>query len=182
MDSATGYPGPGGRVAGDPWWDIDQRDYFTSRFVIVLPSGWPPCTASAVFDGTVTEVTANWTRPFGPTDAISTSFSVVTAGGPVIVSVTATSPTTVTVTASSAFVGSVNLLGWITGNDPFLDPRQGELALMRKLIKLYKPGKATCVDIIATVNGKLWGFPFNLFWGWVGLKWGAPYPIEHFTP
>lgn len=182
MDSSTGSPGPGGRVAGDPWWNIDYRDYFTSRFIVLLPTGWPPCTSNLVFDGTTLTATGNWTRPFGPLDTISTSFTVITAGGPVIVTITETTPTTVTATADSMFTGTVNVLGWVTGADPFLDPRAGELALMRKLIKLYKPGKATCADILATVNGRVWGFPFDMEWGDPGLVWGAPYTVTHFTP
>ncbi len=179
--SPTGTPGPGGRVAGDPWWFFDDKDYFCSRFAIIL-DGWPVCTAAVEFDGTDTVASANWTRPFLSSDVIATSFTVITAGGPVVVSITSTSPSSVTVTASSAFVGTVQILAWVLGNNPFMDPRDSEIALLRKLVNIWKPAKATFMYAVTSFDGLLWGWPFGTKWGDSGLKWGMSGDYLRITP
>lgn len=50
--------------------------------------------------------------------------------------------------------------GWTAGV-----PDANTLANLKRTIGLWRPGKATCMGVYATVSGKQWGYPFTQTWG-----------------
>jgi len=165
-----------------PWWTFDYRDDLCSRFAIVLgPGALPPSIqprARATFDGTSSSVVANWTWGWDITDyAVLVSPAVTTDGTApvVVVDSTANTETTVTVNASAPFTGYVDVLGFVSGTNPFASPSASTQNMIRQLANTWRPAKATFMGTWAMINGNQWGWPISPTkkWGDPGLKWGA---------
>lgn len=159
-----------------PWWTFDTRDDLCSRFAIIVDGPLPGTigvTARADFDGSTNTVTATWSGPWDGTDYL-TALSVTTTDGsaPVVV-ISAKTRTTVTVTASAPFEGYVDLLGWLSGANPFAGPSLTTRNTIKKIANRWKPAKAKYMGMYAVINGAVWGWPIGTKWGDPGLKWGA---------
>lgn len=149
-----------------PWWQIDLRWDFTSRFEILFPGPRLPSImrtmATATFTGVESSVAAMWNNPFEDVTyhAIAAA-PVVSSGGPVIVSLDAATktPTGINVITSAPFVGSVDLLGWRDGQNPFGDIRPNDLARLHSIIRKWRPAKATCTGVYVLVQGQFIGWP-----------------------
>lgn len=172
MDNPTvTYPTP------VPWWRFDDRNDLCSRFAIVMSGALPDTiciTARAVFDGTSSTVTADWSGPFDNIE-YRTMWSLTTTDGSIpFIAVDGSSKTTgtVTVNASAPFVGYVDLLGWPEGANPFAGPSQSTKNLINRVVKTWKPAKAKYMGAFVLVNGVMWGWPLGTTWGQPGLKWG----------
>jgi hypothetical protein len=78
-----------------------------------------------------------------------------------VVSADLTSKTTtgVKIAASGPFEGTVEVLAWQAGANPFADPHPSDLARLRSIIKTWRPGKAQCVGIFVLVQGDFLGWP-----------------------
>ena len=76
--------------------------------------------------------------------------------------------------ASWPFVGTVSVLAWQDGANPFADLHPADLRRLRDTITKWKPAKATCVGVTAVVAGELWDFPIGLTWNGDSLPWDPP--------
>jgi hypothetical protein len=64
---------------------------------------------------------------------------------------------------------------WTNIQDPPTDvsaPTKAEVNFLRKIVRRWKPAKATLDRIIVITSGELWGFPSGGLWGDPGA-WGA---------
>lgn len=167
-----------------PWWTFDGADAHTSRFAVLLPSVQDGfiTTATATFtgaeDGSALHPwpTATWNHAFSDTTyKAQAGITVISdGGGPVICDVDLTSQTrtSVRVTSSAPFVGTVDLLAWRAGANPYCDVPPATLAVLARLINRWRPGKALCMGVWIIVQGPVWGYPTTTTWGQSGLKWG----------
>lgn len=164
--------------ATQPWWTFDGNYDFTSRFAVLFPGPLPSAAitwATATFDGTQDTVAVVWNNAFADTTyKIQVGPATITDGsGPVVADVDSTTKTIsgITVRASARFTGTVDLLAYQAGANPFADFHPGDLSRLRTIIRRWQPGRATCVGIYVAAQGKFWGWPVRT-WG-SGGTWGA---------
>jgi hypothetical protein len=81
----------------------------------------------------------------------------------VVVDSASKTSTGATLLASDAFTGTVDVFAWTAGENPLCCPGASALANLRRTIKLWRPGKATCVGIYANTVGKFFGWPVRTF-------------------
>jgi hypothetical protein len=168
-----------GRVipAGTPWFMFDSNTDFCSRFAVIF-SGFPEAFTTvgmATFAASDT-ATAVWNHLFPDTTYLVQPGVPVISDGSGAVSVVADSTTktisSVQIIASAAFTGTVPVLAWQAGANPFLDLHPADAKRLRDVILKWKPAKATVWSISALVSGRLWGFPVTVAWG-DGGTWGG---------
>lgn len=167
---------------GHPWWTFDADDSWCSRFAIVFPAGVGIFTkiGIATFDGTEDGTVGHpwplvtWPAAFADATYHTLPGAPVTADGPVSVAVDETTKTAASVrmTASGSFVGTVPVLGWPDGENPFANISASDLAKCKRIVRDWKPAKAKCMGLFVLVSGRSWGWPL-VAWGDVGLKWGG---------
>jgi len=161
-----------------PWWTFDQHNDHCSRFAVVFPEAPFPSAmttvATAVFDGTTGAVAVTWNNAFPDTTyhILLAPATVTDGGGPVAVGLDGGTKTQtgITVNASYPFVGTVELLAWQDGANPFADFHPADLARLKNIIRTWKPARALCVGIACIAQGRLWGWPVGL-WA-TGSTWG----------
>lgn len=169
-----------------PWWSVDADQSHTNRFVILFPgsslgggSGFVT-SATATFTGaedgvTVPWPTATWNNAFADTTyktqrgAIYSS-SMVEA----VIDGTTKTKTGVQVKASAPFVGTVDVLAWEAGANPFADIHAADLARLRRLIYRWKPQKSICAGVYQIVKLPVWGYPTSgYYFGGTNWTWSA---------
>lgn len=148
-----------------PWWTFDSNIEHCSRYAVLLPSQPPFWMHKGTATFTASDsASVTWSSPFP-----SAVYSVLTgppqtADGPVTVVVDPASKTTTgaTVSASGLFTGTVDVLAWAAGENPFCCPDATALANLRLNVKLWAPAKK-CMGIFALVQGKFFGWPLRTF-------------------
>lgn len=177
--------------AGNAWWTFDSDTDHTSRFAILFPSGGSAftTTATAIFTGvedgiTIPWPTATWNNPFPDTSYIIQVGAVypTDGSGGIAASADATTKTvnSVGVVASAPFVGTVELLAWQVGANPYADLHAADLARLQLLINLWRPKKALCVGIYVATKGWYWDWPVRT-WNTNGTTWDT-HEVVSFSP
>ncbi len=170
--------------AGTAWWTFDSDIELCSRFAVLLPTQ-PPFwrhTATVEFDGTSEIGTAVWSNPFDGIDYVVQVGAVYSDVPVTVVADPATMTRTgVGVVASDPFTGTVELIAYPAGENPFCCPDETALENLRQAIRLWRPGKATCEGIYALVQGEMWDWPVGT-WDEAGGTWGPPGEVLKFDP
>lgn len=163
--------------AGTPWWTFDNNTDFCSRFAILFPLGSGSgfnIAATAVFTATDT-ATVTWPTPFADTTYHVVVGAIYNTGGLVVVEADPTTKTTtgIALRASDSFTGTVDVLAWRDGDNPFVSLTADQLARLRLTIRTWRRAVATCVSVYVQFQGLMWGWPLSQHWGDAGLKWGG---------
>jgi hypothetical protein len=163
--------------AGTPWFAFDSDTDFCSRFTVLFPGPLPSqfmTVGLATFTATDT-ASVTWNNAFADaTYQVQPGIPTITdGGGPVSVVADLTTRTTtgVQLLASGSFTGTVSVLAWQTGANPYADLHPADVSRLRTTLLKWKPAKATCVNVVAIVAGELWDYPFGLTWDGDSLTW-----------
>ena len=158
--------------AGNSWWTFDSNTDLCSRFWILFPTvadafvTWGTATFTGVEDGiNVPWPTATWNNPFSDTTySISPGCPEIDSNGIVAVNADASTKTKtgVQIVSSAPFVGTVRVLAYAAGTNPFCSPSSAALTRLRNIVKLWRPAKATCVGAYVLVRGSFMGWPVRL--------------------
>jgi hypothetical protein len=179
INSLTSMTSPSQPVvpAGSNWWTIDQSTEFGSRFVVLLPVGatWLMTYGTATFTASA-GTTLTWNKPLE--SGLSYSYiignpTITDGSGGVVVSM---DPSTVTTTgaavnASDAFTGSVTVIAFPTGTNPFFNLSATGLGVLQSVIRTWRPARGTCLRVVVWQQGRVWGYPTTLTWG--SGTWGG---------
>jgi hypothetical protein len=166
--------------AGTPWFAFDGDTDFCSRFTVLFPGQLP---GSFMTTGTATFTASNtapvvWNNAFGDlTYHVQPGIPTITDGiGPisVVADLTSKSLTGVQLLASGEFTGTVSVLAWQSGANPFADLHPADLQRLKSTIQKWKPGRTTCLGVIALLGGELWDYPVGLTWNGDSLTWDQP--------
>jgi hypothetical protein len=152
--------------SGNSWWTFDSDTDFCSRFAVLLPGplGSAFMTwARATFTGTRSAV-ATWNNAFNDTaySILSGAITIATVGDGIVstwVDGSTKTAANVTVRASDDFNGSVELVAYPTGANPFVNLNGVNLSRLKTAITKWKPQKATCVGVYALLQGHFIGWP-----------------------
>lgn len=158
-----------------PNWFFTATNNLWSKFAVILPGPIPTTwtnSANAVFNGTQNYVDIIWPTPFDSLPIIMMSLISTDTDSFPIINLTNKTLTSIRVETSDMFNGSVNLLGFTAGADPFCNPQSATLAGLRQAVKKMQWGNATCGGIYAIRTGNSWGWPVQN-WGAGGLNWGG---------
>ncbi len=165
--------------AGNPWWTIDFDTDFSSRFIVLFsgnPLPGPFVTwAKASFNGTTTS-SITWNNVFADAhyNVIVSPPTMASGTGPAVANKSSLQTFAgTTIAASSAFTGTVDVLAYQTGANPFADLHPSDLSVLRTIIGRWKPAKATCAGIYVLVQGSVWGYPVTDTWGGLPAQWGG---------
>jgi hypothetical protein len=177
-----------------PWWVFDSSSLdlaslpgqFTSRFAVLFPGSTFPSSfttwATASFTGSQDTVDVAWNNVFPDTTyRVLVGPPIIFSGGPVLIDVvdgTNKSTTGITVRTSAPFNGSVDVLAYQVGANPWADPHPSDLSILRSTIQKWKPAKAKCTGIHVAVQGQCWGWPLTT---WGTRTWG-PATIVRLSP
>jgi hypothetical protein len=163
--------------AGTPWFAFDGNTDFCSRFMVIFPGPLPSLFMTvglATFSGTDTAAVV-WNNAFSDaTYHVQVGIPSVISGDAdvsVVADLTTRTTTGMTLMASGAFTGTLTVIAWQTGANPFADLHPADLARLRNAIVKWKPAKATCLGVTAVVGGELWDYPFGLTWDGDSLTW-----------
>lgn len=153
---------------GASWWTMDSNTDFCSRFEILFPGPLPSyfvTHGTAVFTGaengsTVPWPTVSWNNEF-PDTSYHVQPSIPTATGPVIVyALDATKTMTgIQIGASAPFVGTVDVVAYGDGANPFGDLHPADLARLQNTVAKWKPERSVCLGVYALVQGNFIGWP-----------------------
>ncbi len=169
-----------------PWWTFDSDTDFCSRFAILFPDTLPGAfvtygvaTFTGAEDGSTTPwPTVTWNNPFPDMTYVAIPGAVYsTSPAAVSVDPSTKTKTTVQVAASGPFVGTVEVLAWQTGSNPFADLHPADLARLQTIVRAWKPSKATCRGVYALVLGHFIGWPVRL----IGAATPGPASIVSYT-
>lgn len=171
-------PGTKTIPAGTPWCAFDSDTDFCSRFAILFPGPLPSdftTFGTATFTGAEDAVPVTWNNAFDDTGyhVLVGPPTVTDSAGPVLVDADGTTKTTtgVQVRTSERFAGTVDVLAWRDGQNPFCDLHPGDLARLQRAVAKWRPKKATCVGVYAVAQGKFWGWPPGP-WAGSSSSWG----------
>lgn len=157
--------------AGTSWWLFDSDTDHTSRFAILFPTlparwrTWGVATFTGTEDGTPANPwpLASWNNAFTDTNYCVYPSVPAIIDGPstVIISGDGTSKThdSIGIVASASFVGTVDVLAWQRGANPFADLHPQDADRLRRTIRAWRPGKAHCEGVYTVVRGKMMGWP-----------------------
>lgn len=177
--------------AAQSWWTFDGVYDFTSRFAVLFPGApLPPAAvtwATATFTGVPSEnaVSVAWNNAFPDTTykILVGTPTITDGGGPVVVDADGTTKTStgVTVRTNTPFVGSVDLVAYQVGANPYFDFHPGDLARLRAIIRRWQPGARTCDGIFGLAQGAFWGWPLDTWAGSVGAGtfWGSSTVVSY---
>lgn len=187
-----GNPNLSGAAAGHAWWTFDDDVDWCSRFAVLFDGVNDRAfreLALVTFDGTEDGSVAHpwpraeWSEPFIDTTYITVPGPPVTSSGPVsvwCVSDATKTVTSITVEASGPFVGTVPVLAWPVGANPFAWLSAAKLARLRNIILDWKPARTKCMGIYALISGELWDWPVGT-WDEAGGVWGPPSEVVVFA-
>jgi len=176
-----------GRIipATNPWWqfaesrsvnpNVSDTDY-CNRFAVLFPGSPLPSafmtSGVATFTGTEDGSLANpwptvtWNNAFADTSyKIQVGAVTITGGlGPVSVAADNSSKTqtSVRIAASASFTGSVDVIAYQAGANPFADLHPADLSRLQSLIGTWRPN-ALCVGVYAVAQGNVYGWPVATF-------------------
>lgn len=158
--------------AGTPWWFFDSNTDLCNRFQIVVFS-WPfSSLVTAYFNGT-DFVDITW-----PVGFASSTYTIIygTPTAPVVLSVDGATQTStgVTLRASGAWTGSVQVIGYAAGVDPFNTFSGASLGQLKSIISTFRPN-AICMGVTVYQSGRQWGTfspGSHSLWG-DGWTWGG---------
>jgi len=158
--------------AGNQWWSTDPNTDFCSRFAILYPNGLPSffmtsgvATFTGIEDGSTLHPwpLATWNNPFVDTTykIQPGAVTILNGLGPVSVAADNTSKTTtgVRIAASDSFVGSVDVLAWQAGANPYADLHPNDLQRLQNAIRKWRPAKAYLLGVFCLVQGNFYGWP-----------------------
>jgi hypothetical protein len=172
----SGITGPTSIAAGTPWWTFDSEPWFGSRFAILLPRGstWLMTYGVATF-ASANSATLTWNKPLenGLTYSLLISNPTVTSGGSVkaYIDPATVTATGATVSASAAFSGSISVFAFPSGGNPFFNISQTGIGNLSRVIRTWRPSRATCMNVLALQQGAQWGWPPTRTWG--SGTWGG---------
>jgi hypothetical protein len=164
-----------------PWWTIDGDNSHTSRFVVLFPTGGTGVNSTTVtFTGTEDGSASNpwpvatWQTAF-PDKTYKVLVGAAYSAEPVFVTPDGTTKTTagIAIAASGPFVGSVDVLAYEAGSNPFADILPADLARLSRLINRWRPAKASCASVVVIAQTPVWGYPASTTWGQSSLRYGA---------
>lgn len=162
-----------------PFYRLSEDPEHCSQFAIVFPSPWlGPFRTLAV-----AEFSASSTASVTWESSIPGAYSILLGApsveddiGPVACAGDYTTQTAagITITASTPLTGSVVVLAVPDGANPFVNILPSQLAILRTVVRRWKPAKAICkwFSFIAA-PGNVWGWPPVRKWGDAGLTWGV---------
>jgi hypothetical protein len=173
--TATGRSIP----SGTAWWQFAESrsananasdtDY-CNRFAVLFPSALPSqfmTVGTATFTASDT-ATVTWNNAFPTTGYhVQVGATVITDGsGPVTITADSTlfTLTGCTVASSGAFTGTVSLLAWQDGANPYADLHPLDLSKLQSLIGTWRPN-ALCVGVYAVAQGNMYGWTPATFSG-----------------
>lgn len=154
---------------GLPWFQLDLNSDFCSCFSIIIPS-WPfAALTSATFSGT-DNVSVTWPVPFP-----SSVYAVIVGppGDEVIVEPDGVTRTTtgVTVRASAPWSGTVPVIAFALGVNPFNLWSSSSSGVLKNIIKNFGPSAACKGVYTIQTGGRTWDyFPPGTTWD------GGTYP------
>jgi hypothetical protein len=155
--------------AGTPWHYFDSNTDFTNRFAIFLPQ-WPYSTITTAMFVDSDTATATWPVKFS-----DTSYHVLIGppGVSITINVDGSSKTMsgLTLQASSPWTGTVSVLGYAAGVDPFNVFTAASVGAVQRIIQNFRPN-ALCTGVSAVTSGRIWGYPTGVAWGDGGV-WGG---------
>ncbi len=163
--------------SGTPWWAIDLNTDFCSRFQVLFPGPAFPSSfttwATATFTGAEDSVAVTWNNAFTDTTyKIEPGPATVTDGGGAInvaVDGTTISKTGCTVITTARFAGSVDLVAYQAGANPFADPHPADLTRLKSVIAKWMPRKATCLGVYVAAQGKFSAWPVSTMANMLGV-------------
>lgn len=167
--TATGRAIP----ASNAWWqfaesrsanpNVSDTDY-CNRFAVLFPGPLPSqfmTVGTATFTASDT-ATVVWNNAFPTTGYhVQVGIPVITDGGGGVVVVadsTTKTLTGVTLNASGAFTGTVSVLAWQDGANPYADLHPADLSRLQFTIATWRPN-ALCVGVYALAQGKFMAWP-----------------------
>lgn len=153
--------------AGSTWWTIDQSTEFGSRFVVLFKGAatWLQTFGVATFSS-ASSASLTWNKPLeaGVTYSYLVGAPVITDGsGGVAVWLSATSTTGATVSASDSVTGSVSVIAYPSGGNPYVNLSGTGLGVLQSVIRRWRPARATCAGVYALQQGKYFGWPVRTF-------------------
>jgi hypothetical protein len=158
--------------AATPWWQFAESrsanpnpsdtDY-CNRFAVLFPGALPSqfmTIGTATFTASDT-ATVTWNNTF-PTTGYHVQVGAVTVtdgGGTPVVTADGTTFTLTgcTVNSSAAFTGTVTLLAWQDGANPYADLHPLDLSKLQFIIGTWRPN-ALCVGVYALAQGNMYGW------------------------
>jgi hypothetical protein len=165
--------------AANAWWqfaesrsanaNVSDADY-CNRFAVLFPGPLPSqfmTVGTATFTASDT-ATVTWNNAF-PTTSYHVQVGAVTitdGGGPVSVVADSTTFTLTgcTLLASGAFTGTVSVLAWQNGANPYADLHPSDLSKLQFTIATWRPN-ALCVGVYAVAQGTMYGWTPATFSG-----------------
>lgn len=155
--------------AGTPWHAFDGNTDLTNRFAILMPTWTFSSITTANFASSDT-ATVTWPIVFA-----DTSYHVL-VGVPsdsVIITVDGASKTTtgITLQSTASWSGSVAVIAYATGVDPFNVFTVASPGAIKRIIITFRPN-ALCMGVSSIASGSTWGYPAALKWG-DGHLWGG---------
>lgn len=164
---------------GNAWWQfaelrsanarVSDTDY-CNRFALLFPGPLPSfflTTGIATFTASDT-ATVTWNNAFPTTSYhVQPGIPTITDGGggvSVVADLTTRTLTGVTLNASAAFTGTVSVLAYQDGANPYADLHPADLARLQSIIGTWRPN-ALCVGVYALAQGNFFGWPVATFSG-----------------
>lgn len=165
--------------SGTPWWQFAESrsananasdtDY-CNRFAVLFPGPLPSqfmTVGTATFTASDT-ATVVWNNAFpNTTYHVQVGIPTITDGGggvSVVADSTTKTLTGVTLNASGAFTGTVSVLAWQDGANPYADLHPSDLSKLQFTIATWRPN-ALCVGVYAVAQGNYYGWPLATFSG-----------------
>lgn len=159
--------------AATPWWMFSESrsanprasdtDY-CNRFAVLFPGPLPSqflTVGTATFTASDT-ATVVWNNAFANTSYhVQVGIPTITDGsGPVsiVADLTTRTLTGVTLNSSGAFTGTISVIAWQDGANPYADLHPQDLSKLQFTIQTWRPN-ALCVGVYAVAQGKFMGWP-----------------------
>jgi hypothetical protein len=164
--------------SGTNWWQFAESrsgnpnasdtDY-CNRFALLFPGTLPSqfmTVGTATFTASDT-ATVVWNNAFTNTGYhVQVGIPTIDSGGPVsvVADLTSLTLTGCTLLASGAFTGSVSVLAWQDGANPYADLHPQDLSRLQFTIATWRPN-ALCVGVYVLAQGNYFGWPVATFSG-----------------
>ena len=155
--------------AGSKWWTIDQSTEFGSKYEILLPisSTWLITYGTATFSASLS-ATLTWNKPLeaGLSYSYIISNPTLTTPGPgsrIYINPSDVTTTGATVRANVGTSGTVTVIAFPTGSNPFINLSPTGLGVLQSVIQTWSPARATCSGVYTLLQGKYFGWPIRTF-------------------
>jgi hypothetical protein len=184
LNTSVNNPGPayssltqtaGGLPLGAPWWTMDANVGFCSRYAILFPGPYNvpnspfvnavQVTFAGTEDGSAANPwpTATWSHTFADATyrVLIGGQQPLSGGGPTAFAVINKRAGSCQIQAAARWAGTVDLIAYEAGANPFANLTAPDLARLRDIIKKWAPAKATCTGIYLLVQGNFIGWPLR---------------------